>query len=202
MLLVDLRERFSININHNSLRSLRNITEPSGGLAPWRLRISEIDYDTRYVKDIKHPLADCKSRIPTTADATAEMDQDTPCFLAGPAGFEDDPKNDESIPVGPRVMVSIFQLKLPPNFTSSASTHNRLVREQSLDKFCREMHLTLEKGGKCDGNRTRKHLFLENEEILCRGAHIYGGVQYLVSASVEERLLYVSYHPKTTGRLG
>lgn len=112
------------------------LTECNGRLARWRVRISKFGYDICHVKEGIHSLADCMSRRCTTVDTTDEVDQDILCFLADPKGFENSLKHDKPVPVDNPVIDSIFELRVPPDFTPSTITHDDYVREQSLDKFC------------------------------------------------------------------
>lgn len=52
------RDELTIHTDQSTLHWLLNITEPSGWLARWRLRISELGYNIRYLKGIKRSLAD------------------------------------------------------------------------------------------------------------------------------------------------
>lgn len=90
-----------------------NITEPSGLLARWKLRISELVFDTRAfdtrdLKRIKYSLADCMSGTPTTVHTNVEVGQDIPSFLVELVGFDDNFESNEPVPVDTRVVNSIF----------------------------------------------------------------------------------------------
>lgn len=57
-----------------------NLTEPSGRLNRWQLLISEFGYHVQCIKYSRHFLADCMSRIPVSAEAIVEVDQDICCL--------------------------------------------------------------------------------------------------------------------------
>lgn len=101
-------ERFTVKTVYNSVHWLMKITEPSESLVGWTLHISESDCDTRYVKIAKHSLADCITRTLSGDDTTVDTDQALPCFLSEPEGSEDNPEDEESVPVDTRVINSIF----------------------------------------------------------------------------------------------
>ena len=58
-----LYERFTAYTDHNALRWLLNVSEPSGRLIRWRIRLSEFDFDVRYKKGICNQMDDALSRI-------------------------------------------------------------------------------------------------------------------------------------------
>ena len=75
-------EKFIVNSDQASLRWLMEITEPSGRLMRWRLRISEFDFSVKYKKGTANTQADALSRLPTTGGTTVEVDEEIPCYIA------------------------------------------------------------------------------------------------------------------------
>lgn len=75
------------------------------------------------------------SRISTTGLTIAEVDQNISDVFCKREGFEDSLEYAEPVSVNTWDSDSIFQLKLTPDFTSSALTHDEVVRGQSSDKF-------------------------------------------------------------------
>ncbi|MGH0053544.1 MAG: Ty3/Gypsy family RNase HI domain-containing protein, partial [Sphaerochaetaceae bacterium] len=77
-----IMEKFTVHTDHASLRWLMTITDPSGRLMRWRLRLSEYDFDAQYKKGLKNCQADALSRLPTNGETSIDIDADIPCLLA------------------------------------------------------------------------------------------------------------------------
>ena len=86
---------FRIYTDHQPLKWLLGLTDTSGRLARWRLRLSEFDYSVDYKKGIKNTLADALSRLATDGETTVGPDLDIPvlpianCFDSVSAHFFD-----------------------------------------------------------------------------------------------------------------
>lgn len=65
---------FKAITDHQALRWLRTIKEPSGRLGRWILEIQQYDFEICYRKGINHSLADALSRIPNTDKKKIECD--------------------------------------------------------------------------------------------------------------------------------
>lgn len=58
-----------------------NIFEPSGRLMRWRLRLAEFGFDVVYKKGALNTQSDALSRLSTTGDTQASLDEEEiPCF--------------------------------------------------------------------------------------------------------------------------
>ena len=57
-----------------------NITDPSGRLLRWRLRLSEFDFAINYKKGSRNLHADAMSRLSTLGETTVERDYEIPCY--------------------------------------------------------------------------------------------------------------------------
>ncbi|CDF33203.1 unnamed protein product [Chondrus crispus] len=73
--------RFTVHTEHSSLRWLMEITDPSGRLMRWRLRLGEFDFDVKYKKGKLNTQADALSRLFTSGETTVPVDEEIPCFL-------------------------------------------------------------------------------------------------------------------------
>ena len=71
------RETFTVRTEHDALRWLMTLTDSSGRLMRWRLRLSEFDFTIQYRPGIIHQVPDALSR------------------LISPRGNEDSPVDDE-----------------------------------------------------------------------------------------------------------
>lgn len=87
-----------------------DITEPNGRLARWPLRISEFDYDNRYIREAKTSLFDCISRICTDGKTTVV---DIPCFIVEPRSSGESLGDEKAVPVETCGIGSMSQLRLP-----------------------------------------------------------------------------------------
>ena len=60
-----MSKRFTVLTDHNALRWLMEVTDFSGRLMRWRLRLGEYDFDIKYKKGIDNRCADFASRMNT-----------------------------------------------------------------------------------------------------------------------------------------
>ncbi len=72
---------FAVFTDHSALKWMMNLTDPSGRLARWRLRLLEFDFTIRYRKGKENNVADAVSRLPTYGYQPPSPDLDIPCFL-------------------------------------------------------------------------------------------------------------------------
>ena len=56
-------ETFTVRTDHDALRWLMTLTDSSGGLMRWRLRLSEFDFTIQYCPGIFHQVPGALSRI-------------------------------------------------------------------------------------------------------------------------------------------
>ncbi|CDF35613.1 unnamed protein product [Chondrus crispus] len=91
-------EHFIVHTDHASLRSLMNVTDPSGRLIRWRLRLSEFDFEIKYKKGKANSQADALSRLQTAGETVDEIDDEILCFMAEPAeGTVEDEDNSDAL---------------------------------------------------------------------------------------------------------
>ncbi|CDF38384.1 unnamed protein product [Chondrus crispus] len=75
-------EHFIVHTDHASLRWLMNVKDPSGRLIPWRLRLSEFDFEIKYKRGKANSQADALSRLRTAGETVHEIDDEIPCFMS------------------------------------------------------------------------------------------------------------------------
>ena len=77
-------KHFMVHTDHAALRWVLHLTESSGRLARWRLRLLEFDFTIKYKKGAANSIADAISRLPSFAYTGIEPDDDIPthpCLL-------------------------------------------------------------------------------------------------------------------------
>ena len=72
--------KFSIRTDHDALRWLMSLTESTGRLTRWRLRLSEFDFDIEYRPGRVHQVPDALSRLIAPIESTSAVDDDIPNF--------------------------------------------------------------------------------------------------------------------------
>ena len=69
---------FKIRTDHEALRWLMTLTDPSGRLTRWRLRLMEFDYEITYRPGRVHQVPDALSRVDTQGSDPSPVDDDIP----------------------------------------------------------------------------------------------------------------------------
>lgn len=67
-------------MDHDALRIL-NLTDVSGRLARFRLRLSKLDFEVQYRPSVKHQLAAGMSRLRTDGNDSGKLDDAVICFV-------------------------------------------------------------------------------------------------------------------------
>lgn len=78
---INISTRFPIRTDHDALRWLLNMTDVTGTLAQWRLRLSELELDVVHRAVIKRQAADSLSRLETTDPDTSKMNDYMPTYF-------------------------------------------------------------------------------------------------------------------------
>lgn len=74
-------EHFTVQTDHAALGWLLSVTDPSGRLIRWRLRLAEFSFEILYKKGKTNAQADALSRLSSTGSTTVEAEEDDiPCF--------------------------------------------------------------------------------------------------------------------------
>ena len=74
--------RFTVRSDHDSLRWLMNLTESSGRLTRWRLRLAEFDFVIEYKPGRQNQVADALSRLVRPNGEKGAVDDAVPCFVS------------------------------------------------------------------------------------------------------------------------
>ena len=192
-------EKFLVHTDHNALKWLLNITEPSSRLTRWRLRLAEFDFEVRYKKGKDNQHADALSRL-LTASPTVDNDEDEiPSFLL-------EETNDdlylETLDLHATVdfieqdfdeedhLLAIEKTK-EPQFQKI--TMEELLSSQHNDAFCAEISRRLNGGEKLSFSH-------DDNGLLVRTTHPEH--QIVVPHSLKKRVLYLNHYPVLAGHPG
>ena len=74
--------KFTVRTDHDCLRWLMNLTESSGRLTRWRLRLADFDFVIEYKPGRKNQVADALSRLLRPRGPVEPVDDTVPCFVS------------------------------------------------------------------------------------------------------------------------
>ena len=167
-----------------------NVTDQSGRLIRWRLRLSEFDFEIKSKKGKANSQADALSRLLTKGETVDEIDDEIPCFMAEPADATEDEEEDFgrvddilALEGGASDRLDHFQAVAP----------KELICEQAVDPFCIRIKEEMD-AGKVRTFTTEEKGF---EGTLCRTAAEF--VQVVIPQSLRDRVLGVSHYAKLAG---
>ncbi|CDF40411.1 unnamed protein product [Chondrus crispus] len=94
------RKHFELYTDHQSLKWMMSLTDASGRLARWRLRLLEFDFTIKYRKGAVNCIADAVSRLPTFGECAVESDSDIPCsWVQENSAWMDEDQDDEDVEI-------------------------------------------------------------------------------------------------------
>lgn len=133
---------FTLFTYHEPIRWLLNLTDVSGRLFRWRLRLAEFDFEVKYERGNNNHLADTLSRLSTTNVEKTNIDDEIPCF-SGTATMYDGTEED---PVDVILTTEADAKNLKPLELLTPITREEILNEQANDKLCRVIKKRIENG--------------------------------------------------------
>ena len=193
-------ETFIVHSDQASLRWLMEITEPSGRLMRWRLRLSEFDFLVKYKKGLLNTQADALSRMPTTGGTTVEIDDDIPCYTVEQGGTSPVPTDDSvdeqefletEYAEGDAILV--LHGPNPDDELLNPVTREEIVREQAEDPYCKDIRSTINQG----------HILpFEDDDTGVLIRTVTRNPQVVIPQKLKARLLHFTHHALLSGAPG
>ena len=193
-------EKFVVHTDHAALRWLFGISEPSGRLMRWRLRLAEFDFSIEYKKGKINCLADSLSRLLTEAGTEYDPEEDTiPIMLLLNESDEDTADNGKEFDfieidyVEDDFALATEDASNRPSDTYEPITWEELIREQASDELCTRLRQRLTAGEDIP--------FVEDPRgVLIRTSTRVP--QIVVPQSLRARLLHASHYARMAGHPG
>jgi transposase InsO family protein len=175
---------FRVRSDHEALRWLLTLKEPSGRLARWRLRLAEFDFTIQYRPGIKNSLADGCSRLRSQEQNVEDLDDEVPCF------FIPDSKNN----IHSHALILCdgeIQSRDPP------VPLKEVYEEQQKDHEC-QLWLA-------DSEKPKSPFFTMNHlgmKLLYHRSTLDASSQLCIPRTLRGRILQQAHHPPTAGHPG
>ena len=175
------RTRFTVRTDHSALRWILNLTDSTGRLTRWRLRLLEYDFDVVHRAGIKHQAPDALSRLDTDAFDAQPLQDDLPVFsidVTQPLEDPDlyptaDPPRDQ-LDVIETTVLAITPVK---DIDKRAISIEELLAAQKQDKSCQRYAHTVG----CPGSQ----FTFDHAGILTRISKIDGALQKVLPTSLQ-----------------
>ena len=171
------------------------ITDPSGRLMRWRLRLGEFAFDVKYKKGKLNTHADALLRLLTSGETTVPVDEEIPRFLGGFSEreqvdkYSDDFEDLESIRF--HAILTTGRYSTDKNLLIPI-TREDMLRHQLTDPFCAGIRRRI--------NRGDIPLATEEGGVLVR--NVNATPQVVVPQDLQARILCMGHHVLLAGHPG
>ena len=139
-------EQFTVHTDQSSLRWLMEITEPSGRLMRWRLRLSEFNFVVKYKKGLLNTQADALSRLPTNGGTVVEIDEDIPCYMVDSVENQEEDLDFTELDFAEGDEVLAMNTETPEEEQLVPVTREELATAQLSDSFCGQIRSRINGG--------------------------------------------------------
>ena len=182
-------EKFTVLTDHNSLRWLMEITDPSGRLMRWRLRLAEYNFDVKYKKGTRNWCADFASRMSTENPIEDDEDHDEiPCYEIEECKCS----IEYNAEVQEIECVFLTEGARTDRTAMTAITREEVLIEQQCDELCREL--------KSSARSASSSMYGEDDDgILIRNTGIK---QIVLPESLRQRVMMLAHRPVCSAHPG
>ena len=220
---------FIARTDHEVLKWLVSLTDTSGRLARWRLRLSEFTFTVEYKRGKENVAADALSRLPTTGLSNVDVEEDIPvypieCSMAKrednyPCDDDivDDDELDDLQMLGGVVRdiaddaMLVRSHRLQPNGRETFAFATEPVHQTAPLSAISAEDFVLEQARDAYCTSIRDDLdqttegspfFLDDRGILCRHLPKDLNVQIVVPVALRQKILRISHYTKVAGHPG
>lgn len=190
------RSHFDLYTDHQGLRWVMNMTDASGRLARWRLRLLGYEFTLHYRKGLKNQIYHAVPRLPTFSETTIAPDIKIPCYviegLTGHIGSLFDCRHtdldyepeDEVDPLDEDTVLTTAEER--KEIRPAVNTREDILREQQSGGYCVKIRRKI--------SEYPTYPFAENEKgFLLRIAKIEKTEQVVLPKTLCERALYLPH---------
>ena len=189
---------FVIRTDHDPLKWLLNLSDPTGRLGRWRLRLSEFNFTVEYCPGRKHQMAYGMSRLRTEEGDTSPLDDDIPCLVVSATadtnmddetetfkGYWDDQEDSLIYQDWSQEMLEQVFAITPEETDVVAITSQEFLSEQATDEYCQSF--------KEKANTDCSKFKFDYYGFLVRHSCLDGALQKVIPKSLRARLLYLAH---------
>ena len=188
-----MSERFTVFSDQASLRWLLTITEPSGRLTRWRLRLNKFDFEGRYKKGICNTQADALVQLQTLGETMSDIDDDIPCFiLEGDTIIHQDNLDFISQDYAEHDAMLIASERDDSDLLLPI-TAEELIRAQAQDELCRKIRQKLNEG---------KEIPFAEDDVGYLTRTVASFPQIVITATLRPRVLHIQHYSKLSAHPG
>lgn len=198
---------FKVYTDHQALRWVFNLDDPTGRLSRWALRLQDFDFEVRYKKGSDNAVADAVSRLPTYGRCDFEVDVDLPVYIVDypskpwisnkvntdswdRSDWEQVTTVDKDSNTG-----DCWDVMAIPDSAIELITVDELLEAQSEDADC-------EKIMKIIGKTKDSDFEVDARGLIVRISPVDAAEQVVVPKKLRPRALYLGHHTPVAGHPG